>query len=193
MAVINDKNNQLATGINYSNESYIIHINRSNSFIYDESIQALYFSINKTFFEKLEAQIGLCGENTITKGYSKTLDQTNKRNYFNLFPSIFLNYTFNSYKSLSVNYNRRIDRPSYGDLNPFRFYNTSYNYSEGNPFLNSYLTDNIEIAYTYKNLYTSIYWNHISNGFNEVTYVEPNSIIQRVIPNNFFNQQDLGF
>lgn len=178
---------------NYSNTVYQLDLSKSNSFQYNESIQALYFSINKTFFEKLETQIGLRAENTLTKGYSKTLDQITDRNYFNLFPSVSINYTLNNDKSISINYNRRIDRPSYGDLNPFKFYSTSYNYSEGNPFLKSYFTDNIELAYTYKNLYSSIYWNHITNGFNEVTYVEPNSIIQKVIPNNFFDQSDIGF
>jgi TonB dependent receptor. len=98
----------------------------------------------------------------------------------------------NDYKSLSFNYNRRIERPSYSDLNPFRLYTTSFNYSEGNPFLAPSITNNFELSYNYKNSYSSFYVNYLENGFDQVTYVEPNSIIQRVIPNNFFNQINYG-
>ncbi|PKP14745.1 MAG: hypothetical protein CVU07_13295, partial [Bacteroidetes bacterium HGW-Bacteroidetes-23] len=53
----------------------------------------------------------------------------------------------NEYKSLSFNYNKRINRPSYNNLNPFRFYSTPFNFAEGNPFLQPSFSDNFEISF----------------------------------------------
>lgn len=165
---------------------------KSNNFEYKENIQALYISGNKKLTNSLEVQLGLRAENTQTNGLSQTLQKETKNNYLQLFPTFFVNYLINDYKSLSFNYNRRIERPSYSDLNPFRLYTTSFNYSEGNPFLAPSITNNFELSYNYKNSYSSFYVNYLENGFDQVTYVEPNSIIQRVIPNNFFNQINYG-
>ncbi len=165
---------------------------KSNVFNYKENVQSLYFSGNKKLTDKLEIQFGLRGENTQTTGFSKTLNQTNKNNYFKIFPTLFLNYVINENKTLSLNYNKRINRPSYGNLNPFRFYSTKFNYSEGNPFLQPFLSNNIELSYTYKSSYTSFYVYTTKNGFDQVTYVDPNSIIQIVKPNNFYNEVNFG-
>lgn len=166
---------------------------QSNTFNYKERIQALYFSGTKNLTEKLDIQFGLRAENTQTKGTSQTLSQVNKNDYFKLFPTLYLNYMINDYKIISLNYNKRINRPSYNNLNPFRFYSTSFNYSEGNPFLQPYMTNNFELAYIYKKSYSLLYISHIKNGFDQVTYTDPNSIIQRVTPNNFYNQINYGF
>lgn len=177
---------------NSTTGNYIFDTGKSNVFNYKENIQALYFSGNKKLTKKLEMILGLRGENTQTNGFSQTLNQTNKNNYFKLFPTAYLNYTINDDKTLSLNYNRRIDRPSYGNLNPFRFYSTSFNYSEGNPFLQPYFSDNIELSYTYKSSFTSLYINKKENGFDQVTYVDPTSINQIVRPLNFYNQISYG-
>ncbi|WP_445722470.1 outer membrane beta-barrel protein [Flavobacterium sp.] len=166
---------------------------QTNIFKYDENIQAFYFSGTKNLSKKIQCQIGLRAENTQTNGFSETLAQTSKNNYFKLFPTFFLNYSINDYKIASLTYNKRINRPSYNDLNPFRFYTTSFNYGEGNPYLQPYITHNIELSYIYKNSYTMFYASNIENGFDQVTYVEPNSIIQRITPNNFYNQVNYGF
>lgn len=177
---------------NTTTGSYTFDQTKSNVFNYKEDIQALYFSGSKKLTKKLEMKLGLRAENTQTNGFSQTLNQTNKNNYFKLFPTFYLNYVINDDKTLSLNYNRRIDRPSYSNLNPFRFYSTSFNYSEGNPFLQPYFSNNIEISYTYKSSFTSIYLNKRENGFDQVTYVDPTSINQIVKPINFYNQISYG-
>jgi hypothetical protein len=187
------KNESDVSFFNLTTGNSIFDPSKSNIFEYNENIQAFYFSGNKKLSNKLELQLGLRAENTQTTGFSKTLNETNKNNYFKLFPTVFLSYNINEDKSLSLNYSKRIDRPSYSDLNPFRFYSTSFNFSEGNPFLNPSFSDNFELSYTYKNAYSSLYVNYLENGFDQVTYVEQNSIIQKVRPNNFFNQINYGF
>jgi iron complex outermembrane receptor protein len=64
---------------------------RSNHFIYDENINAAYVNVNKQF-KKWSVQTGLRLENTIAKGKQVLNDSTFKRNFTNLFPSVFVSY-----------------------------------------------------------------------------------------------------
>ncbi|MBB6371359.1 TonB-dependent receptor domain-containing protein [Chryseobacterium shigense] len=175
-----------------SNGNSSLDLGKSNGFNYKENTQSVYISGNKKLSSKWETQLGLRWESTQTKGFSETLHQTNKNNYIKLFPTFYLNYLISENSVLGLNYNRRIDRPTYGDLNPFRFYTTKYNYGEGNPFLQPYFTDNLELSYSYKNYYTAVYTSYITNGFDQVTYVSSSNPVQAVIPTNFFKQANWG-
>ncbi|MFX5918591.1 TonB-dependent receptor, partial [Acinetobacter baumannii] len=81
----------------------------SNHFIYRENINAVYVNANKQL-GKWTLQTGLRLENTIAKGRQVTNDSTFKRNFTNLFPSVFLSYAFNKQNQLTASYSRRITR-----------------------------------------------------------------------------------
>jgi hypothetical protein len=185
-------NNSDVSFYNTTSGNSVIDPLQTNEFRYKENMQALYVSGTKQLTGNLEIQLGLRGENTQTTGHSKTLDKIDRKRYFKLFPSVFLNYMFSEDKIVSFNYNRRINRPSYNNLNPFRFYSTTFNYAEGNPFLQPYFSDNLEWSCTYKNSYISLNFNYINNRYDEVTYVQPNSAIQVIKPENFYNQMNYG-
>ncbi|TJY37051.1 TonB-dependent receptor domain-containing protein [Pontimicrobium aquaticum] len=124
----------------------------SNRFIYDEAIYGLYatYSINK---EKYNAQIGLRGEYSVISGNQVTTNDTFDNQYFELFPSATFNYSLNENNVLGVSLSRRIDRPSYGQLNPFRFFVDTNSFRVGNPFLKPQFTWLSEINYTLNNKY----------------------------------------
>lgn len=122
---------------------------RSNHFIYDENINAAYVNVNQQF-KKWTLQGGLRLENTIAKGRQVTNDSTFKRNFTNLFPSIFVSYAMNKNNQVTVSYSRRITRPNYQDLNPFTFFLDSLTYRVGNPYLLPQFTHNIELSYSLK-------------------------------------------
>jgi outer membrane receptor protein involved in Fe transport len=185
-------NNSQVSYFETTNINSVFDPTKSNIFNYKENTQALYVSGNKKLLEKWDLQFGLRTENTQTIGYSETLNQTNKINYIKLFPTLYLTYKVTENSSWGLNYNKRINRPNYGDLNPFRLYSSSYNYSEGNPFLKPFYTDNIDISHTYKDFYTSIYFSYLNNGYDQVTYVSPLSISQIVTPYNFYKQKTVG-
>ncbi len=173
--------------------SPIIDPLRTNTFDYEEDTQALYISAKKNLSDKISLKLGIRGEYTQTKGVSRELNQTNTNDYFQLFPTLYLNYAFNDYKILGFNYGRRINRPKYNNLNPFQFFTNPYNFAQGNPFLQPFFTNNFELSYIYKNSsYTALYLNHTKDGVDQVTFVSPNSIVQSVIPQNFYNQLDIG-
>ena len=46
-------------------------------------------------------------------------NEINPRDYFNLFPSVFLGYEINEKNTFQVSYSRRIRRPGFWELNPF--------------------------------------------------------------------------
>lgn len=137
--------------------------NISNYFRYRENNEALYVSGSKKI-GKWNLQAGLRMEATQTTGYSRELDNTHKNNYIKLFPTLYAMYSIADKTSISFNYSRRINRPSYESLNPFRTINNSNSYNEGNAFLQPAFTDNVELTFTYKNLDSRVYFSSLKNG-----------------------------
>lgn len=124
---------------------------RSSHFLYDENINAAYLNFSKEF-AKLSIQAGVRAEHTNAFGKQLLDGQTFDRNYVQLFPSVFFDYKFNPSHALNVNLGRRVDRPAYQQLNPFRRLIDATTYAEGNPYLLPQLTYNAELTYTYKNM-----------------------------------------
>ena len=132
----------------------ILDINQSNHFLYDEQIHAGYITWNK-IFGKWNIQVGLRGEQTIADGIQLTSDTAFHRNYFQLFPSVFINYNASEDHLFNISIGRRINRPSYRQLNPFRGFVDITTARDGNPFLQPESTINTELGYTYKQRYTA--------------------------------------
>ncbi len=170
----------------------IIDEKQTNEFDFTENTQALYFSANKKLGEKWEANVGLRAENTQTKGYSRNLDQENKNTYFQLFPTAYLAYTPNDNHSFNMTYSRRINRPNYNQLNPFRIYDNPYSYVEGNPFLKPSYTSNFEFIYTFDNLESKIYYSYEKDGFEQLGILDNDTKITRYFVLNFLKTYNIG-
>ncbi|REC47178.1 TonB-dependent receptor [Chryseobacterium pennipullorum] len=127
-------------------------LSKTNHFIYEENINALYGNVSKKW-EKFKVVAGLRLENTNVKGIQVTTQQVNKRNYTQLFPSAVLSYDLTEKSNLEVNVSRRITRPSYNQLNPFKFYLDPTTLKAGNPDLNPQTTMNYELTYSLNNTY----------------------------------------
>ena len=97
----------------------------------------------------------------------------------NVFPTAYIAYTINDNNTIGINYGRRIDRPNYGDLNPFRWYFNPYSYSEGNPFLKPTYSHNLEFSYSYaSNLNISISYLVAQNVISQFTYLNDANTMQ---------------
>ena len=70
---------------NLLNGADVTDTGKTNHFIYSENINAAYFNLSHTFSKKLEAQIGMRAEQTLSKGTQLVNDSTVTRNYINLF------------------------------------------------------------------------------------------------------------
>ena len=158
---------------------------RVNHFIYKENINAAYVNYNRPVNKKLNIQLGLRLENTVAKGHSKgygydtvqnrfvDFDSKFNRNYTQLFPTFYLQYTLNKKNQFGINYGRRIERPDYKDLNPFVHFLDRYTYEQGNPKLKPQFAHNIELSHIYGGFLTTT-----------VNYTATNNIIQQVLEQN---------
>lgn len=126
---------------------------KSNRFLYKENINAAYLNLSKKW-DKWEIQAGLRAENTNSTGNSITDNKEVNRNYVSLFPTVYLSQTISKNHSLRYSYGRRVDRPSYQQLNPFVFYMDPYALDQGNPYLKPQFTNNFEVGYSYKEAFT---------------------------------------
>ncbi|WP_295121824.1 outer membrane beta-barrel family protein [uncultured Chitinophaga sp.] len=133
-------------------------VNRSNQFVYTENIQAAYVTLAKEW-KKWTLQAGLRAERTEATGYSVTLGQKVKRRYTGLFPTVNVMKKINETNDLSFSYSRRIDRPSYGSLNPFIVAIDPYNRQVGNPYLNPSYSNTFQLRHGFKQaLWTTLYY-----------------------------------
>ncbi len=125
----------------------------SNRFDYHERTSAGYVNYQRQF-GKLHVQAGLRVENTDYTGdlIANTPQNGEKveNNYTELFPSAALTYKINEKLGLNATYSRRIDRPSYQDLNPFEFKLDELTYQKGNPMLRPQFTNSFELSPTYQ-------------------------------------------
>ena len=144
------------------NNSWKPSLSQNNHFIYKENINALYVNVSKEF-KTFSAQAGLRAENTNTDADLLTLNSKTKRNYTSLFPSVFLSRDFKNNNRVSLSYSRRVERPNYQNLNPFRFYDDRYTFHEGNPYLKPAFTNSFEVNSIFKNIYSVLVQYSVSN------------------------------
>jgi len=139
-------NDFYSQSFNYSENILIADTTINNNFVYSEQIHAVYSTFSGKI-KKIGYQIGLRAEQAYTKSKLITTDETFKRNYFSLFPSVHISRKLNKEQELQVSYSRRINRPNTRSLNPFKEYSDPYNIRYGNPYLKPEYIDAYELGY----------------------------------------------
>ena len=112
---------------------------QSNQFEYTENIHAAYLNYEVQAGD-LQWRFGLRAEQTLADGLQVTTDSAFQRRYFQLFPSAGLSWKASEDHTWSLSLSRRILRPSYEELNPFRIYVDPNTFAAGNPYLLPQLT-----------------------------------------------------
>jgi hypothetical protein len=121
-------------------------LGQSNTFRYGERINAAYVNLDKSW-TNFEMQLGLRAEHTSTEGLSVSTSSMTKTKYLDLFPVLSLSQKIMPHSTVGLVLNRRIDRPSYGSLNPFMYFLDLYTYKRGNEYLKPQYTNGIAINY----------------------------------------------
>jgi len=180
---------------NVQNGSTVQVLDKSNTFLYKENVNAAYANYQRQFNPKWSLQIGLRMEQTnsegdLTRADSVVQSDNNvKKNYLDFFPSAALSWTINKKNSLNLTYSRRIDRPNYQDLNPFENKLDELTYEKGNAFLRPQYTDNIELTHTLIGLinttigysYVKDYATQVTDTANNATYVQQQNLATQQI------------
>lgn len=145
---------------------------QSNHYLFEEDILAGYAKMDWKK-GKWAGTAGLRYEDSKSTGYSVTLDSTQQRHIGKLFPSASLSHEFGKKLGAALAYSYRIDRPHYGDLNPFVYYLDSYTYQRGNPSLRPSLTHSTKLSLMFEN-----------QPFFNVEYKDTKNSMQEVIQQN---------
>lgn len=167
--------------------------NLSNLFLYDEQIAAAYISAAKSFGTKWSAKIGLRGEYTYARGDWRSAGEKSVKSYFNLFPTAFVSYMPTEKWRLAASYTRRINRPGYSQLNPFRSYMSANAFTEGDPDLDPQFSDQVSLTVGYgQHLNLSLLYQHNSSLIMQRPEINPANGEQRLIWENFGTQSIAG-
>ncbi|MFK8104994.1 MAG: TonB-dependent receptor [Saprospiraceae bacterium] len=146
---------------------------RSNQFVYTENVNAAYANYNQQF-DKLGVQVGLRVEQTNSEGeltsFKTTSNRTVKRDTIDFFPSVGLTYQVNPKHTFQLNYSRRINRPSYQDLNPFEMRLDELTFEKGNPWLRPEYSNQIQLTHSF---------NYMLN--TSFSYSQTTNLITRVV------------
>lgn len=177
----------------FSNGSWSRNDSLSNIFLYDEQIAAAYFSLAKSFGPKWSVKIGLRGEYTYARGDWRSAGEKSVKSYFNLFPTAFVSYMPTQKWRLAASYTRRISRPGYSQLNPFRTYISANSYTEGDPDLNPQFSDQASLTVGYgQHLNLTLMYQHNSNLLMQHPEVNSENGEQRLVWENFGTQEIAG-
>lgn len=179
------KDNKIEAGLKYSNVAsdndmrfedqeggvWQNAANRTNHFMYEEQVAAAYLNYHAQL-GKWGIQVGLRSEYTASDGNSITLANRIKRDYIDFFPSVFLNYNLSDNHQLGLSYSKRINRPNYGNLNPFEYFLDQYTFERGNPYLRPEYTHAFDLSYTLLQRY------NLSGGYSRTNDVIAESMNQ---------------
>lgn len=137
----------------------VLNTNASNHFKYSENLAMVYAAVEKNI-GKMGYKFGLRGEQTYSNGNSITGGQTFNRKYFGLFPSVFITHAMNDTKTSDIyfSYARRLQRPGFDELNPYRLQLNNVITMRGNPDLQPQYTDNVELGYHFAKGWTSSFY-----------------------------------
>ncbi|EWH13954.1 TonB-dependent receptor [Cellulophaga geojensis KL-A] len=131
------------------NNQFIKNNIYSNNLIYSQDVNAGYLQFAQGF-NKFSASLGMRVEHTNLAVLLTNNNSTDNKSYTNWFPSVFLSYEFTNKEKISLNYSKRIDRPTAGNLNPFPNRVSKTNLFYGNPDLDPMFTNSFEFNYLNK-------------------------------------------
>lgn len=159
-----------------------------NRFIYNIDVHALYATFT-TKIGKLGIMAGLRGEywkvNTESYDYQQEHDASLrdapfKKDYFQLFPSLFLNYPLSETAQIQLNYTRRLSRPWGGQLNSFMNTRDASMISFGNPELTPEYTNSFSVNFlknwTDHTMSVGVYYRPTTDVIQRVTYNQNDTI-----------------
>ncbi|WP_407500002.1 TonB-dependent receptor domain-containing protein [Elizabethkingia anophelis] len=185
-------NNSNVGYYNLVGSDYVLKPDNSNVFNYKEHNYATYVSLEKNFNEKWSAKAGLRYEYTTLEGKTQGNSSSSVTDFYGkLFPTAYVSFKPNNDHAFSINYSKRINRPDFQSLNPFRWYTNTYMYYSGTPTLKPSFNDNVEFSYSFKGKLTAgLYNQYSSNNISNIARLE-NGIYSNIVENSY-NQNSIG-
>lgn len=109
------------------------------------------------------------------------MNETDRNHYLKFFPSLNIKYAVDDNNSLSAELSRRIKRPDYRLLNPFRWYTSKFDYSVGDPFLKPAYISNAALTYMHGyDFYVKLYGSKTSDDFGNMVVFDKNDVRSQI-------------
>ncbi len=167
-----------------------------NNFEFNRNIYSAYANIGKQI-GKWSGQLGVRLEYFDLDADFASTGSTNQKvtdDIFTAYPSAFLTYTKDDKNSFNLNYSRRVDRPSIGQLNPIREWTTPLLESRGNPDLVPQFTNSFEVNYTRKmkigSITSGVFYRLINDEISRVVFADPDNVNRNILSYDNFNNNN---
>ncbi len=170
-AVIEDLKNTTITDTLQSG-NYVNNADQTYGFNYKRNIYAGYVSVSTSLFKNfLDVKAGLRSEYTDTKS---NLAGVVIPGYNTFAPSAVISHKLTPTQSIKLSYSYRIERPDYGEINPFYNISDPKNISTGNPNLRPEKSNSVELGYNKSfdsgtNIYIGSFYRHNTDDIQQFT------------------------
>ncbi|WP_293308277.1 outer membrane beta-barrel family protein, partial [Pedobacter sp. UBA5917] len=170
--VIDNLNNNVITDTLTANGTYVNNANQTYGFNYKRNIYSAYLSASFSLFKDfITGKAGLRYERT---GKVANFSGAEIAGYNTFAPSFTLQHKLDETQSIKLSYTYRIERPDYGDLNPFYNISDPHNISTGNPLLKPEIGNNFELGYSKNfkngaNIYFAGYYRRNTDDMQQLT------------------------
>ncbi|HRH65450.1 MAG TPA: TonB-dependent receptor [Bacteroidia bacterium] len=188
-------NDQAISNIDSAGLQYVINPNKTDHFIYDEQVFAVY-SMYSGKWKQFEYNAGLRAEQTLSEGQSRSMSVAFSNDYLSLFPSAFLKYPIDKNQDIQISYSRRVNRPETRSLNPFTDYSDSLFLRKGNPELKPEYIHSMELAWSAMisrlSITATVYFRHTDDLISRFRTVDGNTGVSTGTFINYSASENLG-
>ena len=181
------------------NGQYIINPMVSSAYLFNETVHAIYAQVNGFTGKKenptFKYDIGLRAEQVNNKGTVYNTNTLFTNQYLSLFPSANIVYYAKHQTFYKFSYGRKINRPGFGQLNPFIDVTDSLNQHGGNPTLQPELIHSLELGMNKDwqkfSVYSVLYYRNATNSIRQFSTLLPNGV-SLALPQNFGTVETYG-
>ncbi|QGK72910.1 TonB-dependent receptor domain-containing protein [Flavobacterium sp. SLB02] len=168
-----------------TNDQYVVNPLASNSFKFNEQINAVYGVLNSFIGDKENPKwkynLGLRAENASNTGATKNNSDHFSNDYLKFFPSASLQMNLASDEFVKIGYSKRINRPDLDDLNPFVDITDALNPHSGNPYLKPEITHIAEMSYNKEwskySFSTNAFYRNATDAIRQYAELQDNGVI----------------
>ncbi|RFZ91916.1 TonB-dependent receptor [Mucilaginibacter conchicola] len=152
--------------------NYLNNANQTYGFNYRRNVYAGYISSTASLFKNfLDVKLGLRNEYTTTNA---NFPGVVIPGYNTVAPSAVISHKFDPTSSVKLSYSFRIERPDYGEVNPFYNISDPHNISTGNPNLRPEKSNSVELGYNKSynsgaNFYVGSFYRHNNDDIQQYT------------------------
>lgn len=164
------------------NSLFVVNAGASNVFRFKEQVHAGYLQYHGIFGNEQgtswKYQLGVRAEQVLNDGNTQNSSTQFVNRYLKLFPSGQLIYQLPNDASWKLTYNKRINRPGLGQLNPFIDITDSLSPHGGNPNLQPEIIQAFELGYAKEwnrfSFSSAVYYRYSLNSIRQFSQLLPN-------------------